>query len=341
MIAGFVILAAALAVASAALLLWPLVRRRDDGRPAGVITAIGVLSVLLVGSAALYAALSKYAWVEQPAVADSPAAMAAKLAKRLVGEPDNLDGWLMLGRSYTQLQQMELAIRAYQRADRLADGKNVEAVFGVADILVALDMEELRGRAGRLYERALELDPTSEKAMFYSAFAALGRGESAIARERFERILARNPREDLRALIQQGLARLDAPQDGASKAGANKPGVAASDARVSVRVTLAPALAAQVPKDAVLFVAARDPKAPGPPFAVKRLPAHFPVEVELSAADAMLESRRITAGQTLEIVARIALGGTPTASRGDPFGQVGYHVGKDGKLDIVIDQIAN
>jgi len=332
---GFIALAGLLAIAAAALLSWPLLRRREDGRPAGVLTAIGVLSMLLLGSGALYAALSKYSWTAQTAVADTPAAMTAKLAKRLAASPNDLDGWLMLGRSYSQLQQFELAIRAYQRADRLAEGKNVDAVFGVADILVALDMEELRGRAGRLYERALELDPSSEKALFYSAFAALGRGESAVARDRFNRILARNPREDIRALIEQGLQRLDAPPGGGG------PAVAADDVKVSVRVTLAPALAKLIPADAVLFVAARDPKSPGPPFAVKRLAASFPVEVELTQADAMLETRRIAAGQSLEVVARIALGGTPTASRGDPFGQVGYHVGKDGRLDIVIDRIAD
>ena len=332
---GFVIVAGLLAVATAVLLVWPLLRRRADGRPAGVASAIGVAAIAVIGSAALYAALSKYSWTEQSSVADTPAAMTAKLAARLAKEPNDLDGWLMLGRSYSQLQQFELAIRAYQRADRLAEGKSIEAVFGVADILVALDMEELRGRAGRLYERALELDPASEKAMFYSAFAALGRGESASARERFERILAANPREDIRALVQQGLARLDGAAEGEKPA-------AADDARVAVRVSLAPALEKLVPANAVLFVAARDPKSPGPPFAVKRLPAsRFPVVVELTAADAMLESRRISTGQTLEIVARIALGGTPTATRGDPFGQVGYHVGKDGRLDIVIDQVAN
>jgi cytochrome c-type biogenesis protein CcmH len=268
-------------------------------------------------------------------VAETPAAMTAKLARRLAAEPNDLEGWLMLGRSYAQLQQFELAIRAYQRADRLAEGKNIDAVFGVADILVAIDMEELRGRAGRLYERALELDPSSEKALFYSAFAALGRADSDVARERFNRILARNPRADVRALVEQGLQRLDQPAGGASQSGA------ADSARVSVRVTVAPALTKAIPADAVLFVAARDPKSPGPPFAVKRLPARFPVEVELTAADAMLESRRISTGQSLEVVARVALGGTPTASRGDPFGQVGYHVGKDGRLEIVIDRIAD
>jgi hypothetical protein len=70
------------------------------------------------------------------------------------------------------------------------------------------------------------------------------------------------------------------------------------------------------------------------------LPASFPVDVELSGADAMLETRRISEGQQLEVIARVALGGTPTATSGDPFGQVSYHVGKDGKLNIVIDRLA-
>ena len=62
--------------------------------------------------------------------------------------------------------------------------------------------------------------------------------------------------------------------------------------------------------------------------------------IELTAADAMLESRHITAGQRLEVIARVALGGSPTASSGDPFGQVSYHVGKDGRLEIVIDRLS-
>ena len=198
-----------------------------------------------------------------------------------------------------------------------------------------------------MFERALELEPTSRRALFYSAFAALGRGEPALARERFNRMLADETDPQVRAVIQQGLetaaqqeARLAAVHYSPPAAGNAQSPAAAQAARIAVHVTLAPALATKVPVDATLFIAARDPKSPGPPFAVKRLPARFPVDVELTAADAMLESRRITAGQQLEVVARVALGGTPTATRGDPFGQVSYHVGKDGKLNIVIDRLA-
>jgi cytochrome c-type biogenesis protein CcmH len=310
-------------------------RRREDNRPVSMIAAVGVLFVLLLGGAGMYAAFSNYAWVETPSVSDTPAAMTAKLARRLAAQPDDLSGWLQLGRSYQVLEQWPLAVRAFQRADRLSNGQNVDAILGIAESLFAEDQESLRGAAGHLFERALQLDPNSQKALFYSAFAALGRGELPVAKERLQRMLTLNPPPEIRDILEKSIANIDA-----QAAAANGPAAPADGAKVSVHVTLAPQLQKQVAQDALLFVAARDPQSPGPPFAVKRLPARFPVDVELTAADAMLESRRIASGQKLEVIARVALGGTPTATSGDPFGQVSYHVGKDGRLNIVIDRLA-
>jgi cytochrome c-type biogenesis protein CcmH len=334
MILAFVLIAGTLAAGAAVLLLLPLVRQRADARPISTVAAGLTLSVLLFGSAGLYAAFSKYNWVAAPTVADTPAAMADRLARRLADKPDDIDGWLMLGRSYSVLEQFPLAIRAYQRADRLANGSNAEAIIGVAESMVAQDTESLSGGAGRLFERALQVAPGNPKALFYGAFAALARGELPTARERFERMLALNPPPQVRDIIAQRIADIDRAQIGQA---APAP---AESAKISVHVTLAPALKGKVPSGATLFVAARDPKSLGPPFAVKRLAATFPLDVELTAADSMLESRRIAAGQQLEVVARVALGGTPTATSGDPFGQVGYHVGQDGRLNIVIDRLA-
>jgi hypothetical protein len=39
-------------------------------------------------------------------------------------------------------------------------------------------------------------------------------------------------------------------------------------------------------------------------------------------------------------VARISLSGQPQSASGDPYGQVSYHVGTDGKLNLVIDKLA-
>jgi cytochrome c-type biogenesis protein CcmH len=334
MITAFILVAGSLAAGAALLLLIPLVRRRADGRPVATVSAIAVLAAVLLGGAGLYAAFSNYSWQDGASGADSPAAMTARLAKRLARQSGTTAEWLQLARSYEVLGQLPLAMRAYQRADQLSQGQNAEAITGLAVLLVNQDVEELRGRAGRMFERALELDPGSRKALFYSAFAALGREEPALARQRINVLLADEPEPQLREILMQGMRSVEQME---AKAPAP---AAADDARIAVHVTLSPAMASKVAQGAPLFVIARDPASPGPPFAVKRLAARFPVDVELSAADAMLESRRIAAGQRLEVVARVALGGTPTASSGDPFGQVSYHVGQDGKLNIVIDRLA-
>ncbi len=347
MTATFLIIAAILTVLAAALLALPLLRGRA-GQPRAKYAALGALIVVGFGSTMLYSAWSKFNWDETPAVADTPAAMTARLARRLGEKPpsaDDIDDWLKLGRSYEVLGQAPLAIRAYQRADRLANGTNVEAIFGVADLLLTQDPEEFRGPGGKLYERALELAPDSQKALFGAAMTALGRGETALGRERMERILTLHPPQQVREVVQKFITNLDSQAQAASATPGTAPGETAGETpadspQISVRVTVAPALAAKIRPDATLFVAARDPKAPGPPFAAKRLAARFPVDVVLTPADAMMPARRIAAGQTYSVVARVALGGTPTASSGDPFGQVGYHVGKDGRLNIVIDQLS-
>lgn len=340
MILAFVLIAGTLAAGAGLLVLLPLVRSRGDGQPAAGASAAVTLSLLLLGTAGLYAVFSNYTWVSAHSVADTPAAMAAKLASRLSEKPDDLDGWMMLGRSYAVLEQFPLAVRAYQRADRIAGGSNADAILGVAENLVAQDPEQIRGAAGHLFERALVVEPANVKALFYSAFAAMSRGESAVAKDRFNRMLALNLPPNIRTIIEQRIAALDALEASQGKTpAAAEPGTD-DRARIEVHVTLSAKLAARVPAGAVLFVAARDPAAPGPPFAAKRLPAQFPQDVELTQANAMMPSRRIFAGQTLDVVARVALGGTPTATSGDPYGQVSYHVGKDGRLNIVIDRIS-
>jgi len=344
MILAFVLIAGSLAAGAAVLLLLPLMRGRADSRPAAGIAAVVVLFALLFGGAGLYAAFSNFSWVDAPKTAGGPesmAAMAAKLAQRLQNQPEDLEGWLMLGRTYSTLEQFPLASRAFQRADRIAKGQNFEAILGIAESILAEDFDQLRGGAGHLVERALLLQPDNPKALLYGAFGAMSRGETDRARERFTKMLALDPPPEIRAIVEKQLVALGGVPPAAPNVAASTPaGQATGAARVAVHVTVAPSVASKVPAGAVLFIAARDPAQPGPPFAAKRLPATFPVDVELTPADAMMPSRAISAGQHLEIVARVALGGTPTATSGDPFGQVSYHVGKDGRLNIVIDRLS-
>ena len=339
MSAGFAAIAGLLLLGSVALVVWPLWRK--SGTPRATVLALTLVGILPLASLLLYRVWSNHDWSE-PTVADSPTAMVARLARRLEREPDDQAGWLQLGQSYLVLGQWPLAAKAYQRADRLAGGTDSTAVLGWAEALFRSDEREIEGRAGRLFERALALDPNSVKAKLFAAIAAQRRGEWALARERFVAVLNAAPPEELRAAIQAQVAELDrvagvAPSAGATPTSGTAP--AAKDARVSVTVRLGPGVDATRFAAAPLFVLARRPGERGPPLAVKRLPARFPQDIDLTAADAMLPGRELVAGGTVEVIARLAQGGAPTATAGDPFGTIRYVVGRDARIVIVIDKV--
>ena len=69
---------------------------------------------------------------------------------------------------------------------------------------------------------------------------------------------------------------------------------------------------------ATVFVIARPADRAGPPLAVKRLAVgDLPARVELTNADAMLPGRGLGGVETVELVARVALGGSAAAAAGD------------------------
>jgi cytochrome c-type biogenesis protein CcmH len=271
--------------------------------------------------------------------------MVGRLARRMEEDPTNLDGWLKLGNSYVALQEYHLAMRAFEKADELSGGKNAEALTGEAEALALTDENELDGRAGRLIERALAVDPNSGKALFFGETTAQRRGDLPLARQRFAKLLAMNPPDNLRPLLERQLRAIDEKLAAAPAAaapahkGSATAATAAGDAAVvRVNVSLAPSIA-RVTDGAPLFVFVRDPQQAGPPLAVKRLASHFPQTVALTPADSMIPGRLFSAGQNVQVVARIARTGNPVGASGDPFGEVSYRVGKDGLASLVIDRL--
>jgi cytochrome c-type biogenesis protein CcmH len=348
----FVLLAAVLTVAGVALVAVPLLRKKPVEYSPAPWAALAAAGLLAIGSTVLYVRWTNWSW--QTKVADdSPQTMVARLARKLEKTPQDLNGWLMLGRSYTVLQEYQLAVRAYQRADRLSGGRSADALIGEGEALVRVDETELEHRAGRLFEQALALQPNDPKALFYAGAGALRQGALPVARERFAKLLALNPPDSVKPLLQRQIEAIDqqiaggpaqagAPAQGAGPAQAGQPQVAgATDpaARVRINVMLAPGLAQSASGSSPLFVFVRDPQRPGPPLAVKRLDSHFPQTVELTAGDSMMPGRAIAAGQKVQVVARIARSGNPVGASGDPFGESAYMVGRDGLINIVIDRV--
>lgn len=327
MMVVFFVLAVLLCVATGIYLARPLWR---DGARA---SAVALVVAVLVGSALFYATTSRWSWPQLDA-ASSPAAMVSRLARRLEREPEDVDGWLMLGRSQIALGQYPLAIRAFQRADRLEGGRNADAVLGMAEAMMSQTDNVLDERSGRLFERALELAPDSGRALFFSAIAAQNRGDTATAVQRFERLLASDPPPEVRSIIEAQITAWG------GAVAARAPTEEATAAAIRVAVSIAPALSAQVKPGSTLFVFVRAAGRPGPPLAAKRLPAVLPASVTLTAADSMMPGVAFAVGDEVEVSAKISADGSATPKAGEPIGRTRHTVGGDGTVTLVIDGLS-
>jgi cytochrome c-type biogenesis protein CcmH len=179
-----------------------------------------------------------------------------------------------------------------------------------------------------LFNRALQLDPHSPQALFYTGIALLNAGDLEQARARFTSLRDLAPPPAVVDALDKQIAAIDV------EIAKLRPDAATA---IHLRVELAAPLAGQVPNGASLFVFVRSPQG-GPPLAVKRLTATFPQELDLSASDSVLAGHSFGAGQAVQVVARVSAAGTPTASPGDLYGEISAVAGKAGQRILMVDK---
>jgi len=122
--------------------------------------------------------------------------MVAGLAARLEQNPDDLAGWLRLGRSYMVLERPEDAARAYARAAELApDEVRVLVDYGEAMLASAGDVERLPPEFVALMRRILSLDPENPVALWFVGVAEMEAGNAHVARTHWQTLLDGLPPE--------------------------------------------------------------------------------------------------------------------------------------------------
>ena len=331
---AFILIAALMAAIAAAAVAIPLLRTRRS-RIAGLVAA----AIISGAAAGLYPLWSNWDWrdaADHRAAADpNVIAMVAKLEQHLKEEPDDLTGWLMMGRSYIALERAADAVVAFQHAYSLGRN-NADAALGLGEALSVRAGGEITPQASQLFEEALKLAPDNPKALFYGGFAAAVRGDATLARRRWTALEDLHPPPQIQQMLAARLAELG-PAPGA---GTDASPLSAA-AQVNVNISIAPALKARVTSGAPLFVFAREPGATGPPLAVKRLTTSaIGTQVSLSAADSMVPGRVLSGGQKVSITARVSFSGQPAPAAGDLYGEAAYEVGSGGALDLVIDRVA-
>ncbi len=135
--------------------------------------------------------------------------MVEGLAARLADQPDDVEGWRMLARSYRVLgENAKAAEAARQVASRLP--KDPSAQLDYAEALLALERDDapLSATAIDQLKRVAELDADNPEALYFLGRAAAEQGEPERARAYWQRLLAQMPadapqRAELQKLIDQ------------------------------------------------------------------------------------------------------------------------------------------
>lgn len=248
-------------------------------------------------------------------------AMVARLEQRLQTQPDDAQGWAMLGRSYFVMERYGESAAAYGRANQLTEGRDAALLTSEGEALTLSRDRDLLGRPQQLFEAALKLAPDDGKTLWYAGLASAQAGDNATAQTRLEKLLAQELPDEIRLAVVGRLDEVRRLQGLAPAVAAATP--AAAGPELVLEVQLDPALAAQVPKDAVLFVFAKAAGGPPMPLAVQRLPgARLPLTVRLDDRMGMTPAMKLSQFDRWVVTARLSATGGAQAQSGDLQGSI-------------------
>lgn len=248
--------------------------------------------------------------------------MVDKLAARMQANPDNAEGWIMLGKSYKYLQQFPKAADAFAQAYRL-QGDKPEIMLLYADALAFANDEQLAGKPTELVFKVLELEPDNVTALWLGGMAKAQAGDTATAGQLWQKLVALLPAGSKEQQEVQGLlAKVGSPQETPATA-EPKIGQQAkpSDVAIAVQVSLAPELQKAVrPEDTVFVYAQALAGAKMPLAIVRKQVSDLPLTVKLTDMMAMVPTMKLSNFPEVKLLARVSKSGNAMAQPGDLIG---------------------
>lgn len=263
-------------------------------------------------------------------------AFALGIRTKLRKEANDPTGWLLLGRLHGSLNRLDSAIEAYAIAYALEpDHKGVLSSYSQALVLTGEESYMRQGQA--LLKRLLVLEPNDNNTIGMLAVTASQLGDTELALKSWQTLKAKLPATDpMQIEIDKRIVSLNGASDGAA-------GVATAKNMTSVmiNISLSDELTAKIPPNGFLFVFAQDASGEVrmPAAVVKSRLSQLPIQVELSDANAMMPTYKLSQLSEVRLVARISLDENVAEAQGELQGEVKVTLqqGIQIKQDITID----
>ena len=307
-------------------------------------TAVVLAVALPLGS------MGMYMWVGQPEALNPLALktpdqvdpkdltkMAQTLAEKLQDKPDNLQGWVMLGRTYRTLENFDAALRAYDSALKLSDDDDLK--LERIEVIAMQRQGQFEGEPWNVIREVLQRDPQHFGALLTAGSASYAEGKFADALKYWEQarkpLDANNPDlQGLESAIATVRERLGMPPAKATPA-------ATSGLNVTGQVSLSAALKSKASPNDVVFIYATPANGDRMPLAIfKTTVSQLPFNFTLDDSTAMAPDRKLSAAGEVMVKVRVTKSGNAMPQSGDLSGSLGpVKVGAKGlKLEIK-DQI--
>lgn len=323
---------------------------QEDQKARGKWMALVIMLLIPLASVVLYLEFGEYRVIENPDLvrAAPPHQTAAApqmtleemetaVKERLRNNPEDAEGWFMLGRTKMARKDYAEAVTAYQRSnDLMANEPGI--LFALADALAMQSNGNLLGEPEALVLRGLQLAPRFPNGLWLAGMAAEQREDYTAAHRYWTQLLpliTDNP--DSAREIQGLLAMLEErnPElatDVSTSAGGS----------LSLVVDISPQLKARAKPGDAVFVYAKAMQGPPMPLAVKKVKlADLPIALTLSDADAMMPTMKLSSFKQVIVGARVTASGNPVAQAGDFYTERGSidSANPPAEISLTIDQV--
>lgn len=302
----------------------------QPAKPAGRWLVYWLVVAVPLVSAGLYAELGNFQAIDPtpemlgvqeaaPGLADIEK-MVSKLAARMQANPNDAEGWMMLGKSYKYLRQYPKAAEAFGQAYRLL-GDKPELMLLYADALAFANDGQLAGKPAQLVDKALALESENISALWLGGMAKAQAGDMQAAALRWRKLVGLLPPGSQEQQEVQGLLAKAENRPASTEPPAQTQ--ASQQAAINVKVSLAPELRDKVQASDIVFVYAQAASGPKMPLAiVRKTVAHLPLTVTLTDAQAMMPNMRLSNFAEVKLLARITQSGAAIAQAGDLLGSI-------------------
>ncbi|CAM3721315.1 c-type cytochrome biogenesis protein CcmI [Polynucleobacter antarcticus] len=247
-----------------------------------------------------------------PMSQESVEKMVNEFAAKMEKDPENLQGWAMLARSYRILGRNADAAKAYARAGSFIDS-DPQFLADYADALAANAGGKFAGKPLELINKALALDPNNLLALWLSGTASFDSQNYKAAVQTWERLAKQLPADsdEARALT----ASIAEARAKGGLAPASTPVI--SNKGVSGQVDISPQLKSNVKAGDTLMVIARKPGERMPVAVLRVAAGAFPISFVLNDSLSMSPTALISQLPEVSIEVRISKTGMAAPESGD------------------------